>query len=358
MSTATPFSRPIRTGIIGFGLSGRVFHAPFLATNPDFEVSVIVTSNAERAAEAAHLHPAAAIVATVDELFERASRGQLDLVVIGSPSGTHAELADRALDAGVAVVVDKPFAVTSAEGVALIEKAERLGLPFTVFQNRRWDGDFLTLSSLLEAGQLGEVRRFESRFEWWKPVQAKSWKAEATAAEGGGILYDLGVHLIDQALQLFGDVEGVHAEVLTRREGGVADDDTTVLLEHRSGVRTQLWMNGMAAQVGARFHVLGSTSAYTSWGLDPQEAQLRDGALPTDDGFGVYGEDRWGLLGVDGEVVALPTQAGKYATFYELLAEALLHGGPLPVDPRDALRSLEIIELIHTAVGSYGSNAE
>ena len=358
MPSATPFSRPIRTGIIGFGLSGRVFHAPFLATNPDFEVSVIVTANAERAAEAARLHPAAVIVDSVDELFERATRGQLDLVVIGSPSGTHAALADRALDAGVAVVVDKPFAVTSAEGLALIEKAERLGLPFTVFQNRRWDGDFLTLASLLEAGQLGEVRRFESRFEWWKPVQAKSWKAEATASEGGGILYDLGVHLLDQALQLFGDVEDIHAEVITRREDGVADDDTTVLLRHSSGVHTQLWMNGMAAQVGARFHVLGSTSAYTSWGLDPQEAQLRDGALPTDDGFGVYGEDRWGLLGVDGEVVALPTQAGKYATFYELLAEALLHGGPLPVDPRDALRSLEIIELIHTAVGSYGSNAE
>jgi predicted dehydrogenase len=358
MPSATPFSRPIRTGIIGFGLSGRVFHAPFLATNPDFEVSVIVTSNTERAAEAARLHPAAVIVDGVDELFERATRGQLDLVVIGSPSGTHAALADRALDAGVAVVVDKPFAVTTAEGRALIEKAERLGRPFTVFQNRRWDGDFLTLASLLEAGQLGDVRRFESRFEWWKPVQAKSWKAEATASEGGGILYDLGVHLLDQALRLFGDVEEIHAEVITRREGGVADDDTTVLLTHSSGVRTQLWMNGMAAQVGPRFHVLGSTSAYTSWGLDPQETQLRGGALPTDDGFGVYGEDRWGLLGVDGDVLALPTQAGKYATFYELLAEALLRGGPLPVDARESLRSLEIIEQIHTAAGSYAPSNE
>jgi predicted dehydrogenase len=355
MPSATPFARPIRAGIIGFGLSGRVFHAPFLATNPDFEVSIIVTSNPERASEAARLHPAATVVDSVDELFERAGQGQLDLIVIGSPSGTHAALADRALDAGVAVVVDKPFAVTTAEGRALIEKAERLGLPFTVFQNRRWDGDFLTLASLLDAGQLGDVRRFESRFEWWKPVQAKSWKAEATASEGGGILYDLGVHLLDQALQLFGDVEQVHAEVITRREGGVADDDTTVLLTHTSGVRTQLWMNGMAAQVGPRFHVLGSTSAYTSWGLDPQEAQLRGGALPTDDGFGVYGEDRWGLLGIDGDVLALPTQAGKYATFYELLAEAMLHGGALPIDPRDSLRSLEIIEQIHTAAGSYAS---
>ncbi|WP_374947116.1 Gfo/Idh/MocA family oxidoreductase [Agreia sp.] len=353
MLSATPFSRPIRAGIIGFGLSGRVFHAPFLATNLDFEVSVIVTSNAERAAEAARLHPAAVIVDSVDDLFDRAARGQLDLVVIGSPSGTHAALADRALDAGVAVVVDKPFAVTSAEGLALIEKAERLGLPFTVFQNRRWDGDFLTLASLLAAGQLGEVRRFESRFEWWKPVQAKSWKAKASAAEGGGILYDLGVHLLDQALQLFGDVDEIYAEVITRREGGVADDDTTVLLRHASGVRTQLWMNGMAAQVGPRFHVLGSTSAYTSWGLDPQETQLRGGALPTDDGFGVYGEDRWGLLGVDGDVLALPTQAGKYATFYELLAEALLHGAPLPVDARESLRTLEIIEQIHAAARSY-----
>ncbi|CAD6009513.1 Gfo/Idh/MocA family oxidoreductase [Agreia sp. COWG] len=348
-----PFARPIRTGIVGFGLSGRVFHAPFLAANPDYVVSAIVTSNPERAEEARRLHPAALILQQTAELFDRAARGELDLIVIGSPSGTHFELADRALDSGVAVVVDKPFAVRSAEGRALIEKADRLGLAFTVFQNRRWDGDFLTLSSLLAAGQLGEVRRFESRFEWWKPVQAKSWKAEATASEGGGILYDLGVHLIDQALQLFGDVDEIHAEVVTRRENGRADDDTTVLLSHRSGVRTQLWMNGMAAQVGARFHVLGSESAYTSWGLDPQEAQLRAGALPTDDGFGVYGEDRWGLLGIDGDVLALPTQAGKYALFYELLADALLRGQPVPVDPRDSLRSLEIIERIHEEAGSY-----
>jgi predicted dehydrogenase len=353
MPSDIPFARPIRTGIIGFGLSGRVFHAPFLATNPDFEVSMIVTSNPDRAAEAAALHPHARIVASTAELFAAAAKGELDLIVIGSPSGTHVELAHAALDAGTAVVVDKPFAVRTAEGLELIEKAERLGLPFTVFQNRRWDGDFLTLASLLEAGQLGEVRRFESRFEWWKPVQSKSWKAESTAASGGGILYDLGVHLLDQALQLFGDVEDIHAEVITRRDGGVADDDTTVLLRHSSGVNTQLWMNGMAAQVGPRFHVLGSESAYTSWGLDPQEAQLVAGALPSDDGFGVYGEDRWGLLGIDGAVLALPTQAGKYAVFYELLAESLLRGGPLPVDPRDSLRSLEIIERIHEAAGSY-----
>jgi predicted dehydrogenase len=347
MTYRFPPQAPIRTGVIGFGTSGRVFHAPFLASLPDYSLDVIVTANEDRKAEAARLYPQARVVPDTAALF--AAADDLDLVVIGSPSGTHVDLAHAALDAGLAVVVDKPFATTSDEGQALIEKAERLGLPLTVFQNRRWDGDFVTLRSLLAEGALGEVRRFESRFEWWKPAVPSTWKTQATVAEGGGILFDLGAHLIDQALLLFGPVDDVYAEVATHRVGGAADDDSFVSLRHRSGVRSHLWMNALAAQAGPRFHVLGSNGAFTKWGLDAQEAALKAGALPTDDGFGVEDESKWGVVGVDGALDRVPTQPGRYSAFYELLADALLRGAPLPVDPRDSAEVIGIIEEIHRA---------
>jgi scyllo-inositol 2-dehydrogenase (NADP+) len=341
---------PIRTGIIGFGTSGRVFHAPFVSSMAEYSLDMIVTANPGRIEEATRLHAGAQVVAETTELF--AAAADLDLVVIGSPSGTHVQLAHAALDAGLNVVVDKPFSVTANEGEELVSKAESLGLALTVFQNRRWDGDFLTLRSLMHAGALGQPRRFESRFEWWKPEVAKSWKAESTVSEGGGILYDLGAHLIDQALILFGSVDDVYAEVATRREGGAADDDAFVSLHHASGVRSHLWMNGLAAQVGPRFHVLGSTSAYTKWGLDGQEPALKHGASPVDPGFGAEDESTWGLLGIDGALERVPAKRGRYGAFYAGLADTLLRGAPLPVDPRDSVRVIGIIEEIHRKVSS------
>jgi predicted dehydrogenase len=278
-----------------------------------------------------------------------AAADRLDLVVIGSPSGTHAALADAALEAGLDVVVDKPFAVTAEEGRALVAKADRLGRTLTVFQNRRWDGDFRTVRRLVDSGELGEVRRFESRFEWWKPEPPASWKTESSPAEGGGILYDLGTHLIDQAVQLFGPVAELSAEIERRRPGAVADDDVFLALRHETGVRSHLWMNAVAPVFGPRFHVLGSRAGYTSWGLDGQEPALIAGALPSDPGFGETPEARWGVLGVDGASHPVPTERGDYGGFYRRLAEALRHGGPVPVDPADAIAVLELIEQAHAA---------
>ncbi|TFC90936.1 MULTISPECIES: Gfo/Idh/MocA family oxidoreductase [Cryobacterium] len=344
--TQSPASvAPIRTGLIGFGTSGRVFHSPLLAANPEFSLEMIVTRDPVRREVAAERHPGVRLVSSADDVF--AAVDDLDLVVIGSPSGTHVKLAHAALDAGLAVVVDKPFAVKARDGRDLIEKAERLGLLFTVFQNRRWDGDFLTLRALLATGALGEVRRFESRFEWWKPEQTKAWKVGATIEQGGGVLFDLGAHLIDQALQLFGPVDDVYAETVTRRQGGVADDDTFVALHHGSGVRSHLWMNGIAAQVGPRFHVLGSESGYTKWGLDGQETALAAGAQPTDPGFGVDPETAWGVLGRDGALTRVPAERGNYAAFYTGLADSILRGAPVPVDPRESLRTIALIERIN-----------
>ncbi|WP_430647474.1 Gfo/Idh/MocA family protein [Agromyces sp. GXS1127] len=340
-------SAPIRTAVIGFGVSGRVFHAPFLDADPAYSLDVIVTRDPARRAAAEARHPSASTVAAVDELWTMADR--LDLVVIGSPSGTHAALAEAALDAGLDVVVDKPFAVTADEGRALIATAARLGRTLTVFQNRRWDGDFRTVRRLVADGELGEVRRFESRFEWWKPEPPSSWKTEATVADGGGILYDLGTHLIDQAVQLFGPVADLSAEIERRRPGAAADDDVFLALRHESGVRSQLWMNAVAPRSGPRFHVLGSTAGYTSWGLDGQEPALIAGARPGDPGFGETPESRWGVLGTDGDSRPVPTVRGDYGAFYRQLAAALRGDGVVPVDPADAVAVLELIEQAHAA---------
>ncbi len=343
MTDAT--GQPIRTAVVGFGVSGRVFHSPFLAADPAYSLDVIVTANPERAEDAAERYPAASVLASVEEMLARA--GDLDLVVIGTPPATHADIATAALDAGLDVVVDKPFTVTSAEGRNLIAHAERLGRRLTVFQNRRWDGDFLTVRDLVETGRLGAVRRFESRFEWYKPEIRSSWKAEATVSDGGGILFDLGTHLIDQAVQLFGPVAEASAELAVNRPGGVADDDAFVALRHESGTISHLWMNSLAPQFGPRFHVLGSQSGYTSHGLDGQEAALGAGASPSDDDYGVTPPERWGVFGVEGSLEPLPTIRGDYGAFYRVLADSIRGGAPLPVDPADSVGVLELIERLH-----------
>jgi len=336
---------PIRTAVIGYGVSGRVFHSPFLDADPAFSLDVIVTGDAGRAADAAAQHPDARVLASVDEMLEGA--GDLDLVVIGTPPATHAAIATAALDAGLDVVVDKPFTPTSEEGRALIAHARRLGRRITVFQNRRWDGDFQTVQDLVQTGRLGAVRRFESRFEWYKPEVRASWKAEASAAHGGGILFDLGTHLIDQAVQLFGPVAEARAELAANRPGGLADDDAFVALRHESGTISHLWMNSLAPQFGPRFHVLGSLSGYTSHGLDGQEAALDAGVSPADEDYGVTPASRWGVFGVEGSLEPMPMRRGDYGAFYRALADALRADAALPVDPADAVAVLEIIERLH-----------
>lgn len=340
---------PIRVGILGYGTAGRVFHAPLIAADPEFELAAIVTSDPGRRADAQREHPDAVVVSTVDELLSDPLA--VDLVVVASPSSLHTEHTLTAIAAGRSVVVDKPFAVDAEEGRKMIEAAASARVALTVFQNRRWDGDFLTVRTLIASGALGEVYRFESRFEWWKPQVERSWKSTSTPAQGGGILYDLGAHLIDQATELFGLPVVDHAEILRRRSDGAADDDAFVVLRHDSGVLSHLWMNGLAAQSGPRFRVLGSERAYTSWGLDPQEAALKAGVPPRGPGFGARLADP-GMLGVDGAVHPVPIDAGDYAAFYRGLADALLRGSPPPVDPEEVLRTIDLIDSIHRTIAT------
>ena len=345
MSTIDP--TPIRTGIIGYGLSGRVFHAPFLAANPRFSLELVATGHPGRRSVARSQHPTIETVDTPDELIERG----LDLVVLASPAHAHLEQGLAALAAGSAVVVDKPFAASVAEAEELIAAAETAVRPLMVFQNRRWDGDFLTLQKLLSAGALGTVHRFESTFERWSPGLRDRWQDTTTSAQGAGITFDLGSHLIDQALHLFGPATIADAELSILRKGGVSDDEAFISLLHASGTRSHLTISRFAGQNGPRFRVLGDRSAFTIYGLDSQEAALGAGASPTDPGFGIESEENWGTLGITGSeefpLTTVRTERGNYAGFYGGVAAAIRDAAPLPIDPRDALETLRIIEGVH-----------
>ncbi|MBC7403737.1 MAG: Gfo/Idh/MocA family oxidoreductase [Microbacteriaceae bacterium] len=340
-------STPIRTGIIGYGLSGRVFHAPFISANPRFSLEVVATSHAGRQTVARSQHPSVDTVNTPGELIERG----LDLVVLASPGHTHLEQGLAALAAGSAVVVDKPFAASVREAEQLIAAAESARRPLMVFQNRRWDGDFLTVQKLIARGALGTVHRFESTFERWSPGLRDRWQDTTTSAQGAGITFDLGSHLIDQALQLFGPATIVDAELSILREGGVSDDEAFISLLHGSGVRSHLTISRFAGQNAPRFRVLGDRSAFTIYGLDNQEPALGAGSLPTDPGFGIEPEDNWGTIGITGSeespLTKVPTERGNYAAFYSGVAAAIRDGALPPVDPRDALETVRIIEGVH-----------
>lgn len=333
----------IRTGIIGYGLSGQVFHEPFIATNPRFSLEVIATGNAERAARAT-----VPVVATPGELLERA--GELDLVVLASPAHVHLEQGIAALEAGAAVVIDKQFAASVAEAEELIATAERVGRPLIVFQNRRWDGDFLTVRKLVDEGALGQVHRFESTFERWGGEVRDRWQDSTTPAQGAGITFDLGSHLVDQALSLFGPAQLETAELRAIREGGASDDDAFLSLLHDNGVRSHITVSRVAAQSGPRFRVLGSRGAYTVYGLDGQEPLLKQHVWPGDPRYGSTPDSDWGTLGIDGigeGLESVPTVDGDYPAFYAGVASAILDGAPVPVSPWESLAAFRILEQAH-----------
>lgn len=307
---------------------------------PDFRLTAVVTRDPQRRARALRDHPGVSLFESTDEIW--ASPDEFDLVVITAPNKAHVPLGLAALAAGLPVVVDKPLATTAAEGRTLVDAARERGLMLTVFQNRRWDGDFLTVRRLLAENALGRVLRFESRFERWRPEVGTGWREKADGA--GGLLFDLGSHLADQAVQLFGPAQAVYAELEIRRTGAEVDDDDFVALEHADGVRSHLWMSAVAAQEGPRFRVLGNRAAYTKHGLDVQEDALRAGQSPNEPGWGEEHRDRWGRLGAGEELQEAPTEPGNYGAFYEAVAVSVRDGTPPLVDPVDAVEVLEVLE--------------
>jgi predicted dehydrogenase len=334
---------PIRVALVGYGLAGAVFHAPLVASTPGLRLVTVVTANPGRQAQARREHPGVEILEDAGRLW-RAARGH-DLVVLATPNATHLPLGLAAIEAGLALVVDKPLALDAAEGRRLAAAARERGVPLTAFHNRRWDGDLRTVRRLLAAGALGRVHRFESRFERWRPLpKPGSWREAEPAGAGGGILLDLGSHLVDQAVLLFGRPARVYAEVDRHRAGVEGNDDVFIALEHPGGVRSHLWASAVAAQLGPRLRVLGDRAAYVKHGLDVQEEALRAGRRPGDPGWGREPRERWGRLGVEDELREVETEPGAYESFYGELARALRSGGAPPVDPEDAVAVLAVLD--------------
>jgi predicted dehydrogenase len=317
---------------------------------PGLELTSIVTAG--HAGEARSTHPGAEVLPSADDLFARA--GEHDLVVVAAPNRHHASLALAAIEAGLHLVVDKPLAAGTEEGRRIADAARSAGLVASVFHNRRWDGDFLTLRRLVADGSLGYVHRLESRFERWRPeVDAERWREAGDPADAGGVLFDLGPHVIDQAVELLGPARSVYAEVRMLRPGVKVDDDFFVALEHESGARSHLWGTTMAAQLGPRFRALGTEAAYVKWGLDVQEEALRAGVGPGDPGFGEEPREAWGRLGSDDGSEPVPTERGRYAAFYEQMERAIRAAAGDPADrtaaappvPLDAgIETLRVIE--------------
>ena len=332
----------LRVALVGYGTAGSVFHAPVIDAVPGLKVTGVVVRNPERAAAAAAAMPGVQLLGSAEDIWAAAER--FDTVVVATPNRTHVDLARASIEAGLPVVVDKPLATSSSEAEELIALAEKRGVLLTTYQNRRWDSDLLTLASLLADGALGTVHRFESRFERWRPVPKPGWRESGDPADAGGLLNDLGSHLVDQALHLFGPVAEVYAEVDVRRAAVAVDDDVFVALKHASGVRSHLWASALAADLGPRFRVLGSTAAYVVHGLDGQEAALRAGRTPADVEWGAVAPESWGRLGADGSVQPVSGRAGAWQTFYAKWRDALRGEGVVPVEPRDALATLRVLE--------------
>lgn len=322
-------------GLIGFGLAGRAFHAPLISAVPELRLAAVATS---RAQEVADLYPQAATVASAEQIFADPA---IDLVVIATPNDSHAPLAHAALDAGKHVVVDKPFALTASEARDLAEKARATGRMCTVFHNRRWDGDFRTVERLLRDGTLGEVALAGLRWDRFRPAIKPGWRE--TSHPGAGLLADLGPHLIDQALCLFGPPDAVSADIACQRQAATVDDYFEITL-HYGARRVIVAAASLVAAARPRFALHGTRGSFVKYGIDPQEPVLRAGGSPCDPGYGEEPEADWGTLVEGAESTRrLPTERGDWRCFYEQVAAAI-DGNVPPIDPADAIAGLDIIE--------------
>lgn len=336
MAEEDPGLTRLRVGVVGYGDAGRGIHARLLA-EAGHTVTHVVTGH--RAAAADEDWPGVGVHPDLDGLLGHAD--ELDLVVIASPSGRHVEHALATIAAGVPTLVDKPLGLDAPGAATVVRAAERSGVPLTVFQNRRWDPEQVALRTLLDDGVLGRVHRFERRWERWRPVPKDRWKENA-ADDGGGLLLDLGTHLVDSAVQLFGPVATVRAEV--RALTTPANDDVFLALTHETGTVSHLWAGGLAGAPGPRTRALGSAAAFlvTSFEGEPSPfARL-------DPGPGMVG---WLVRGADLE--AVPDRAVGHADIYRRVA-SWLAGGTVPVDPWDAVRTAAVLDAARVSAAGGG----
>ena len=333
-------TNPLNAGLIGFGLAGRVFHAPLIHANPNLRLTHIVQ---RRGDEAAKKYPQAKVLRNADELFSEKSIG---LIVVATPNSSHFELAAKALSAGKHVVLDKPFTITSADADKLIDLSRKMGRVLSVFQNRRWDGDFLTVRQILAQGRLGRLAEYESRFDRFRPaLKPGAWREEAIP--GSGVLFDLGAHLIDQAIVLFGRPQGIFADLRSQRDRAVAVDSFEVRLVYPA-LKATLKAGSLVCEPSPRFTLYGTQGSYLKFGLDPQEEALKQGDSPAQPNWGLEPQDAWGTFtNCNGNLARekYPTLAGCYPEYYKNIYEAITGKSDLAVKPEQAREVIRLIEL-------------
>ena len=331
---------PVRTALVGYGSAGRGIHAPLLRAVAGLQVRRVVTGDRTRAAAARAELPGVAVDSAFADLVPHLD--EVDLVVLASPNPVHAAQAEAVIGTGTAVVVDKPLAVDAAQARRLVTLARDGGVPLTVFQNRRWDPAHRAAREVLASGALGQVIRCEARFERWRPVPKSRWREQLGTADGGGLLLDLQSHLVDGVVDLFGPVVSVHAELAAITTP--ADDVTFLALRHASGVTSHLGATSLAGAPGPRLRVLGAGGSFLVQDVDEEAAMTATEpsvtAAPT--GFLVRGDDR----------APVSVTPGTWASFYVAVVSWLRSGGPVPVDPEDAVHVMEVLDAARRSAGA------
>jgi scyllo-inositol 2-dehydrogenase (NADP+) len=330
--------KPIGVGVVGWGFASTTFHAPLIRATPGMKLVAVSSSRAD---ELTQTSPSFAIEPTPGALF---ARNDIDLVVIPTPNDTHYPLAAQALAACKHVVVDKPFTLSVDEADDLIARAQQANRLLSVFHNRRWDGDFLGLQEVLNSGVLGRVTHFESHFDRYRPQVRQRWRESASL--GSGLWYDLGPHLLDQTLQLFGPPQALWLDTQAQRDDAVADDWFHCVLRYPA-LRVVLHASALTASVAPRFVVHGTAGSYTKHGLDTQEDALKAGRIPGDAAWGSDPLPGALLLQMGEQLVHSPGPSvpGNYLRYYAGIRDALLHDHPLPVTAADARTVMQLIEL-------------
>ena len=326
--------------LIGYGNSGKTFHAPLIRSTSGLNLTHVVSSNEVKVN---YDLPGVRVLKSVEEAL---LISEVDLVVIATPNDTHFELAKKALSAGKHVVVDKPFTSTSTEARELIELAAKQKRLLSVFHNRRWDSDFLTIKKLIDTKELGELKQFESHFDRYRPEVKNRWKEQS--GRGGGILNDLGSHLIDQALQLFGPPDSIQSDLEIQRDGGEGNDYFHISMRY-SNLRVILHSTSFASSETPRFAIHGTKGSFVKYGLDTQEDSLKQGVAPESIGFGKDSRDGTISVIVNGVETKkmIVSEIGNYANFYNKVKKSILNYSQNPVTPEQALAVIEILERIN-----------
>lgn len=336
--------KTLRVGLIGFGMGGRIFHAPLISHVKGLHLSMIRETRPENIELINQRYPDVRVVADAKEIL---SASDIDLVVVATPNRFHFEWAKKALEAGKHVVVEKPFTVSSEEADQLISLAQKVGRLLTVYQNRRWDGDFQTVKQVIESGVLGKLVEYEAHYDRFRnTIRPNTWKESVT--EGTGLVYDLGAHLIDQALDLFGLPDTVTAFIATQRAETAIVDNFEIIL-HYPELKATLKSGMLVKESIPKYILLGREGTFVKHGLDVQEAALDQGYLPSDKDWGTEPQEQWGILNTSfqglnfrGKVETIP---GNYPAFYENVCQSIAGSEALVVQPGQARNTIRVIEL-------------